>query len=294
MAGTSDREKSHAVPWWTNDCRRLHRAHVQNKVAPGEAPTEATKEFLSTVRRAKKLYWQDRIDNCKDDRDLYKRVGWHKLSYEQTDAPLVVEGQSITDPLKKAEALRRLILNRFSTEDDLLHPPDESPSDAQQLPWDQYISLEEADRIIVRLLSTCWDHVNDFVRAIYQKCLDLSYYPTAWKTAEVAMIPKVGKKDRFSPRSMRPIALLLCLGKRLERVVARQMAWASIKSGILSPQYLGALLKRSAMDLVTSFVHNVKQCWVTGKKVTMCTMDVQGAFSALLKNYLLYRMKTQG
>ena len=44
-----------------------------------------------------------------------------------------------------------------------------------------------------------------------------------WKLAEVAMIPKTGKTDRTSPRSWRPIALLSCIGKGLERTVARRI-----------------------------------------------------------------------
>jgi hypothetical protein len=108
------------------------------------------------------------------------------------------------------------------------------------------------------------------------------------------MIPKVGKKDRSSPRSMRPIALLSCLRKGLERIVARRIAWAAMTNGVISSQQLGALPKRSAMDLVTSFTHDVKAAWARGEQVTMVTMDVQGAFDALLKSRLLHRMAQQG
>jgi hypothetical protein len=108
------------------------------------------------------------------------------------------------------------------------------------------------------------------------------------------MIPKAGKKDRTSLRSWRPIALLSCLGKGLERIVARRIAWTAMTHNILSPQHGGALPKRSAMDLVASFTHDVEHAWATGKQVTMITMDVQGAFDALLKNRLLQRMGKQG
>jgi hypothetical protein len=63
---------------------------------------------------------------------------------------------------------------------------------------------------------------------------------------------------------------------------------------ILSPQHGGALLKRSAIDLVASFTYDVEHAWATGKQVTIITMDVQGAFNALLKNRLLQRIGKQG
>ncbi|KAF3768243.1 hypothetical protein M406DRAFT_20547, partial [Cryphonectria parasitica EP155] len=55
-------------------------------------------------------------------------------------------------------------------------------------------------------------------------CLRLGYYPRAFKTAEVAMIPKVGKSDYSTFRSYRPIALLSCIGKGMERMVAKRLS----------------------------------------------------------------------
>jgi hypothetical protein len=108
------------------------------------------------------------------------------------------------------------------------------------------------------------------------------------------MIPKAGKKDRTSARSMRPIALLSCIGKGLERLVARRIATTAMMHDIISPQHVGAVPKRSAIDIVAAFTHDVEQALAVGKRVTMVTMDVQGAFDALLKNRLLHRMAQQG
>jgi hypothetical protein len=60
------------------------------------------------------------------------------------------------------------------------------------------------------------------------------------------------------------------------------------------PQHGGALPKRSAADLTAAFTHDTEAAWVHGKHVTMVTLDVQGAFDALLKNRLLHRMTQQG
>jgi hypothetical protein len=65
------------------------------------------------------------------------------------------------------------------------------------------------------------------------------------------MLPKVGKKDKTSVRSWRPIALLSCISKGVERIIARRIAWTALMSGILSRQHGGALPKRSVMDFIT-------------------------------------------
>ena len=48
------------------------------------------------------------------------------------------------------------------------------------------------------------------------------------------------------------------------------------------------------MDLVASFTHDVEKAMAEGNQVTMVTLDVQGAFNALLVNRLLQRMQRQG
>ena len=307
-AGKPNREASHSAPWWNEDCRALHKEHVQHKAASGEPTSDATRAFLAAVRKAKREYWQHRIDSCASDQDLYRLVGWHKLSFDQTDTPLVVDGQTFTTPIDKAEALRRAVLDRFSAEDDLPEPPPFTDEATPQLPWNTHISMEEVernvlgvsstspgpDRVTVRLLKACWMHIKHFIHRIYQGCLTIGSYPEIWGDAEVAMIPKIGKKDKTSPRSMRPIALTSCIGRGLDRIVARRMAHTAMAFNVLSPQHGGALPKRSAMDLVNSFVHDVEMAWSRHEHVTMVTMDVQGAFDALLKNRLLQRLKDQG
>src|SRR5204863_9732827 len=52
--------------------------------------------------------------------------------------------------------------------------------------------------------------------------------------------------------------------------------------------------KRSAMDLVASFTHDAEAAMAMGREVTMVTMDVQGAFDALLVRRLLKCMTKQG
>jgi hypothetical protein len=56
---------------------------------------------------------------------------------------------------------------------------------------------------------------------------------------------------------------------------------------VLSGQHRGALPKRLAIDLVASFIYNIEKAIAKGQQVTMVTLDVQGAFDALLANRLL-------
>ena len=72
------------------------------------------------------------------------------------------------------------------------------------------------------------------------------------------------------------------------------MAWVAIKYKILHPQHFGALPLHSATDLAAALVHNVEQTWVCKKKASMLTLDVQGAFDAVLPGRLVLRLQGQG
>ncbi|RAL61113.1 hypothetical protein DID88_010452 [Monilinia fructigena] len=276
-----------SAPWWTPACAELHAGYASARRRA--APEQETQ----TARHALRRYGMPNVT-----------IG----AGLSTAPPLIVNGVSIESTKEKAEALLEKVLHRYDDSDDLEYDPLEAEGRRPILPWTTAISLEEveksvigvsstspgADRVTVRLLKACWQHIRAFIRDFFQKCLELSHFPSEWKLAEVVMLPKIGKKDRSSVRSWRPIALLSCIGKGLERLVARRISWAAIHYGVISPQHGGALPKRSAVDLVASFVYDVESAFAQGKEVTLVTLDVQGAFDALLPRRLLERMRKQG
>lgn len=306
-AGRPDKKKSKPAAWWTQECKDAYKTYLASRQLAHNLTPEK-KAFLTTVRKAKKEYWRRIIDNAESDAALYKVIGWHKQAPSLKAPPLVVNGRTIEDTLEKAEVLRDEILDRFSASDDLPDYQIENFPGITYLPWEQTISLEEVerctigvsstspgtDRVTVRLLKACWETIKGPLHGLFSRCLELSFFPNTWKNAEVAMIPKVGKKDKTSVRSWRPIALLSCISKGFERIISKRIAWTALIHGVLSKQHGGALPKRSAMDLVASYTHDVEKAIEKGYQVTMVTLDVQGAFDALLVNRLLQRMQLQG
>jgi hypothetical protein len=62
---------------------------------------------------------------------------------------------------------------------------------------------------------------------------------------------------------------------------------------VLSPQHRRALPKQLTIDLVVLFTYNIKAALAHSKEVTMFTLNIQGAFNALLKRQLLRRITEQ-
>jgi hypothetical protein len=129
---------------------------------------------------------------------------------------------------------------------------------------------------------------------LVERCLSVGHHPKPFREAEVVMIAKPGRRDLTSPRAWRPISLLSCLGKGLERLVTCRLAWAAIHYGVFHPQQAGALFKRSATNLVTTLIHDIEEAFARHKVATLVTMDIQGAFETVMRNRLVLRLREQG
>ncbi|KAK0369583.1 RNA-directed DNA polymerase from transposon x-element [Colletotrichum limetticola] len=284
-----------SAAWWTEECAEVHRAYRAARNQQGwETEQDAhlslkeeRKAFLSIVRKAKRAYWSEKIDRVASDRDLYQIMGWRKASPLTRAPPLVVGNQTIEDTNEKAQALREALLDRFSAEDDAPGDPFDVPVVPRRaITWQENISGEEVkaatltkttipgvDGITTRLLQACWGVISEPVRLLFQSCIRVGYFPLPFRRAEVVMIQEAGR-DASKPGSWRPIALLSCLGKGLERLRARRMASLAIVERIVSSQQIGALQGRSAVDLTTCLTHDIEMALLKGLTAMLLTMHL--------------------
>lgn len=230
------------------------------------------------VRRAKRQYWRNLIDGFSDSAAVDKAARWLKSPGAFQPPPLQIDGVVYETQMDTANALRRSTLERRTAVDGIDDPwiPVCPP---RQIPFAAGITLAEAedattktgnsspgaDNIAVKMLRTVWDIIGEHVRRLYEGCLVVGHHPQAFCEAEVVMITKAGKRDPSTPRAWRPISLLSCLGKGLERPLARRLAWASVHYEVLHPQQAGALPKRSAVDLVAALVCDIEEAFAHSK-----------------------------
>ena len=63
------------------------------------------------------------------------------------------------------------------------------------------------------------------IRSVIEASVHLGIHHPRWKCALVVAVPKPGKKDYSSPCSHRPIQLIECLGKLVEKIVAKRLTF---------------------------------------------------------------------
>ena len=310
-AGRPSRKSTRSAPWWTEECvgaaaafraiRRLYPRGFNQDVQI------AKRDLHRVVRRAKRQYWRNLIDSFSDSSAVFKAVRWLKSPGPFQPPPLQVDDVVYESQMDKANALRQATLERRTAEDDITNPWI-SVSSPRSIPFPLEISLDEvqyatlhtgntspgSDSITVDLLKAVWHIIGTHVYRLFERCLTIGHHPKPFKEAEVVMIAKPGRRDLTSPRAWRPVSLLSCLGKGLERLIARRLSWAAVHYSVLHPQQAGALPKRSATDLVAALIHDIEEAFARKKVATLVTMDIQGAFDTVMRNRLVLRLREQG
>ena len=310
-AGRPVRKGARAAPWWTEECALAAAEYrAVRRVFPLGFCREvqlAKRSFRRVVRRVKRRYWRDLIDSFTDSASVFKAVRWLRSPGAFQPPPLQVDDTVYETQLDKANALRRATLERRTSQDDIADPWIPVIT-RRTIPFAESVSLEEvrdatlrtgntspgSDNITVKMLRAVWHVIGNLVHKLYQGCLNVGHHPKPFREAEVVMITKPGRRNLSDARAWRPISLLSCLGKGLERLIARRLAWASVHYGVLHPQQAGALPKRSAVDLVAALVHDIEEAFARNMVATVVTLDAEGAFDTVLRNRLILRLRQQG
>lgn len=310
-------KRAHVRPrghkWWNQECRvaviALRRASRDvsdpDSSDPGVSEEDARKNFKNVIRRAKRDFWRSQIDGFSSCQEVFQALKWTSTEGSFPITPLRDGDKVHTTAEAKSELLVRTLLQKAACTNDIdidleanLTPslpfPAVTEGEVHEAVFKAKSSTPGQDEITSSVLKKAWATLGPYITYLYQQCARIGWHPSPFRKATLVVIPKGGKRDRSSPRAYRLIALLSVLGKGLERLIARRLAWTAIKSKILHPQQFGALPGRSATDLAAALIHDVEESWSRGLKASMLTLDIRGAFDAVLPGKLIRRLREQG
>jgi len=126
-----------------------------------------------------------------------------------------------------------------------------------------------------------WCHVAnpDRLTTLFNASIQLGHHP--WCTASVLPIPKPGKTDYRIAKAYRPISLLECCGKLLEKIVAKRVLLDSNRYHLLPPSQFGSRDYHSAVDAALALTHSAQSCTKSGYVGALLLFDIQGFFDNL-------------
>ncbi|KAF0733002.1 Reverse transcriptase domain-containing protein [Aphis craccivora] len=110
---------------------------------------------------------------------------------------------------------------------------------------------------------------------VYNNCLENGVFPRTWKNARLVLIRK-GEKPLDKPSSYRPICLLDCLGKLLEKILDNRLrTFLDENAGIHNRQF-EFRKRRSIIDHLNS----LRETIIPNQKVRILTLDIKNAFNS--------------
>ena len=121
--------------------------------------------------------------------------------------------------------------------------------------------------------------------------LQLGQFPTIWKEANVTPVYK--KNDRQDDNNYRPISLLSCLGKLLERIVFKLYEFL-FKNNLLTGRNSGYKQRDSTINQLLFLIHQVYEALSKGLDVCFVSLDASSAFDRVWHDGLIHKLKKKG
>jgi hypothetical protein len=107
----------------------------------------------------------------------------------------------------------------------------------------------------------------------------------------MVVIPKPNKPDYSNPKAYRPIALLNCLGKVSEKLIALRLSGTVETHNLLHPDQIRGCPQRSTIDTSMALTYDVDMGHRKCLTMTALLLDVRGAFNNVSSTQLTSTMR---
>ena len=136
------------------------------------------------------------------------------------------------------------------------------------------------------IIKMAWTTIADHFVTLANACISTGHHPIEWRRALVVVIPKPGKDDYSQAKSYRPISLLECLSKLLEKVMSKRFLYDIDKYSLIPTTQFGTRAFSSTMDAGITLLHDVEHALRNGRKCAALLFDIKGFFDNVHKDRL--------
>ena len=251
------------VRWWNPDCDvALHSVHASR----GEPCKQAVRHLRRTIAASKRNWSHSFLHHTTADK-LWEAAAWRKGRSIKRIPPLLVAPARLSDDIgEMTQAFKDRFfitdhpdVDPFQAEDPLPLPPCDLPPITQAeistaLATTSNKSAPGLSGIGYRLLKWAFASRPDRFLDLFNAAITFGHHP--WSDALVVVIPKPAKPDYSLPKAYRPISLLECCGKLLEKIIAKRILNDIHHYDILPPTQFGSREYHCAVDAALCLVHN--------------------------------------
>ena len=287
--------------WWDDTCSAA--LSCVKLAADGRERTRAIRELRNVLGKAK-WTWAHNFLNETTLTNLWEAARWHH-GRSSSRIPLILGASGLThEPADMATTFG----SRFFPPHPVAIDPDQ-PDDPPPTTTRPFIDITQ-DEVATSLKATSnksapgWSGINykllkwaftlqpqRFVD-LFNHSLKLGHHP--WKEAKVVVLAKPQRPDYSLPKAYRPISLLECCGKLLEKIIANRLLSDLNLFRLLPANQFGSCDYHCAVDAVMCLTHQAEAAIGSGYCAALILFDIQGFFDNLNVNRLVSIMTNLG
>ena len=307
LRNSGAREKRSAdirpFPWWTEEIdslrstlakakRRLLRVSPRSKKRFHQWVRDLTEKIKRKIDSNRREYWskffeEATIENAWDQ--------FYKVIRSRNKSPLPTSIQSDGVTITGDQNLADFYANYFFGADQGAKPDHCAAATTHNLPNEQHTSfnITELNHVIstfnpkkapgkegytVEIYKNLPNTILNLVAQFFDKCVNIQYFPLSFKRSVTVLIPKPGA-DPNNPKAVRPIGLLPCLGKILEKLILLRLDdWLG---SIMSPRQFGFTRGKSTRDALMKILEEINKNKMNKRASLLISFDIQGAFDSV-------------
>lgn len=129
------------------------------------------------------------------------------------------------------------------------------------------------------------------ITKIFNSAIRLNYVPTAWKVAEVIMVPKPGK-DLNEVSSYRPISLLPLIGKLFEKIIGKRLNSFIERMNLIPSHQFGFRKGHSTIEQIHRITHDIEEAFEKKEVCSAVFLDISQAFDGVVHTSLIHKLKS--
>ena len=134
-----------------------------------------------------------------------------------------------------------------------------------------------------KILKWAFDTCPDTLTHIFN--LSLSTGTHVWKHATIIPVAKPNKPDYSAPKAYRPVSLMECTGKLLEKVITRRITNdIALYPEILPNNQFGSRPQHCTTDAALTLVHRIQSARKSGYHAALILFDISGFFDHIDAN----------
>jgi hypothetical protein len=145
-----------------------------------------------------------------------------------------------------------------------------------------------------RLLKWAFAKTPDTFVNLFNGCLVKGIHPPQFKSTTIAIVAKPRKTNKANPPLYRPIVLLKCLGKIMEKIIATCIAFEVGKHNLVPTNQFGGRPKSSVIDACLLLTHDIQAVWKNGLVASALAIDIKGYFDNVHHERLIHTMQVLG